>query len=60
MPIYEFECQKCGKEYEELVRAGYDETPPCPKCNSKKIKRKISRTGSVGSVAFSCGTSGFS
>lgn len=36
MPIYVFGCEKCGKEFEELVgRMGA--TVPCPACGSKKV-----------------------
>jgi putative FmdB family regulatory protein len=32
MPIYEFDCAKCGARFEELVNAGA--TAPCPQCKS--------------------------
>jgi putative regulatory protein, FmdB family len=32
MPIYEYSCRKCGRDFEELV---FDDTPPtCPHCGS--------------------------
>lgn len=31
MPIYEFQCGKCGHEYEELTSMSAA-NPPCPKC----------------------------
>ncbi|MCA9081821.1 MAG: zinc ribbon domain-containing protein [Planctomycetaceae bacterium] len=40
MPMYEYRCQSCGTEFEELVRAG--ETPPCPKCAGKKLEKLMS------------------
>lgn len=40
MPIYEYKCQNCEKEFEELVRG--DETPSCPFCNSGNVERKMS------------------
>jgi putative FmdB family regulatory protein len=43
VPIYEFECQKCGARFEELVPAG--ETAPCPQCKSSEVKRLYSRIG---------------
>jgi putative FmdB family regulatory protein len=40
VPIYEFECSKCGARFEELVRAG--ETAPCPQCKSSEVERRFS------------------
>lgn len=58
MPIYEYKCKDCGKEYEELVPVDSKEQPPCPACHSTKVEKKMSVFGSAG--AGSCGTSGFS
>ena len=43
MPIYEFECGKCGARFEELVRAG--EAAPCPQCKSSDVHRRFSPIG---------------
>ena len=43
MPIYEFECSKCGTRFEELVKAG--ETAPCPQCKSPEVTRRYSQIG---------------
>jgi putative FmdB family regulatory protein len=43
MPIYEFECSKCGARFEELVRAG--EESPCPECGSEAVERRFSQIG---------------
>ena len=43
MPIYEFECSKCGARFEELVGAG--ETAPCPQCGSSEVERRYSQIG---------------
>ncbi len=40
MPIYEYSCDSCGHEFEELVRG--DEQPACPKCGKKKLQRQMS------------------
>jgi putative FmdB family regulatory protein len=58
MPMYEYTCKECGKEYEELVSLDSQEKPPCPACNSTKVEKKMSLFGSAG--AAPCGTSGFS
>ena len=41
MPIYEFECSKCGARFEELVPAG--QTAPCPQCKSFEVQRRYSQ-----------------
>jgi putative FmdB family regulatory protein len=41
MPIYEFRCEECGAEFEELVKAGSNATA-CPSCGSKRVKRTFS------------------
>jgi putative FmdB family regulatory protein len=41
MPIYEFECERCGERFEELVSAGAARTS-CPVCGSTRTRRLIS------------------
>ena len=41
MPIYEYRCVVCNKEFEELVRG--EELPSCPHCNSEKSEKLMSR-----------------
>ena len=43
MPIYEFQCLKCGARFEELVRAGAK--APCPQCKSCEVQRRYSQIG---------------
>ena len=43
MPIYEFECQKCGARFEEIVPVG--QAAPCPQCKSSEVKRRYSQIG---------------
>lgn len=40
MPIYEFICKKCGKDFEELVFG--DCQPACPNCGSGQTSRLMS------------------
>ncbi len=41
MPIFEYKCDDCGGEFEELV-FDQNETPECPKCGSKKTAKLMS------------------
>jgi putative FmdB family regulatory protein len=41
MPIYEFRCEECGVEFEELVKAQGKATV-CPSCGSNRVKRTFS------------------
>jgi putative FmdB family regulatory protein len=43
VPIYEFECRKCGAMFEELVPAGAK--APCPQCKSLEVQRRYSPIG---------------
>ncbi len=40
MPIYEYVCEKCNTEFEELVTGG--KKPCCPACKSDELRRKLS------------------
>ncbi len=41
MPIFEYKCNDCGHEFEELV-FDRDECPACPKCASEKTGKLMS------------------
>jgi putative FmdB family regulatory protein len=41
MPIFEYKCNACGNEFEELV-FDRDECPPCPKCQSADTGKLMS------------------
>jgi putative FmdB family regulatory protein len=53
MPIYEYQCNVCQKEFEALV-LGKD-TPACPGCDSHDLSRLMS---TCGFVSKSTGTGG--
>lgn len=40
MPIYEYRCPDCSREFEELVFG--NEVPECPKCGGNKSERLLS------------------
>ncbi|RJP18265.1 MAG: zinc ribbon domain-containing protein [Candidatus Abyssobacteria bacterium SURF_5] len=60
MPIYEFECQKCHHSFEALLQSSSSTFPRCEKCQSKRVKKCVSRFGfSVGGkTVTSTGSSG--
>lgn len=45
MPIYEFHCDECDKDFECLL-IGSDK-PKCPDCNTDKVRRLLSACGFV-------------
>ena len=44
MPIYEYACAKCEREFEVEQRITDDPIKSCPKCRSRRVKRLISQT----------------
>ncbi len=43
MPLFEYRCQGCGKEFEELIRREEDEKDvKCPECGSADNKKLMS------------------
>ncbi len=42
MPTYEYGCQACGKEWEEMQRITEPPTEVCPNCGKKAAHRLIS------------------
>ena len=60
MPIYKFHCEKCGKEYEDLVSKRGD-TSPCPDCGCEKVHRMVSApAGMIGKDGASSSSAGSS
>lgn len=45
MPLYEFQCQDCKKQFEVLCKVSEIQEPrTCPGCSSQKTKKLVSRT----------------
>ena len=43
MPLYEFECDACGRRFEELFRSATERRrPSCPKCKSGNVHKRFS------------------
>jgi putative FmdB family regulatory protein len=47
MPIYEFECEECGRRFEELLPAATVEVE-CPRCGSARVRRLMSAVSPPG------------
>ncbi len=41
MPIYGYDCNQCGRQFEKLVRSS-DNAPSCPSCESTDLTRQLS------------------
>ncbi len=60
MPIYEYRCRGCDKNFEALVRAAGDSVA-CPSCASPKVERLLSvfssgrDTRTLGGTGGGCG-----
>ena len=45
MPIYEYQCQACGHEFEQLQKVSEDPIKQCPKCSKEAAQRLVSASG---------------
>ncbi len=43
MPIYEFLCQSCGHEFEQILPFSAQTSPNCPVCQSTEVVRRMGR-----------------
>ena len=54
MPIYEFDCQDCGDNFESLVMSFTQiDGVTCPECESGNIQKKISNFAVNGNLGNS-------
>ena len=44
MPIYEYECLKCGHQLEVMQKMSDEPLKQCPKCKAKKLEKIISQS----------------
>ncbi len=44
MPIYGYQCKKCGETFQTLVRSG--DEPTCPACGAVELEQQLSLIGS--------------
>lgn len=62
MPIYEYKCDDCGKQFSLLQQIGANEkNTKCADCGSRKVHKLISSFSSIAVSSFgSSGASSFS
>lgn len=46
MPIFEYNCNACGRDFEKLVRQS-DPAPVCPACAGTQLTKKLSTFAAV-------------
>jgi putative FmdB family regulatory protein len=56
VPLFEYECRKCGHQFEALVVGS--RTPVCPKCKSEDLEKRVSSLGLAGVGGWSGRSSG--
>ncbi|MCK4857953.1 MAG: zinc ribbon domain-containing protein [candidate division Zixibacteria bacterium] len=50
MPIYEYVCEECNREFDILVlKRDQADSQVCPQCGSERLKRKVSAFARPGS-----------
>jgi putative FmdB family regulatory protein len=55
VPLYEYDCRKCGHRFEALIIGM--RKPACPKCQSDDLEKRVSSVGLAGVGAWSAGRS---
>lgn len=58
MPIFDFACQECGKEFDLMIANKDKNLVRCPDCGSSQVKQLFSlfSTGGSKSSPPACGT----
>ena len=52
MPLFDFVCKACGKEFETLVMGSAK--PQCPACGSTELEKQMSTFAVRGGSSASC------
>ena len=48
MPIYEYQCEACGKRSSALLRSWNSADPGCPFCGERRLRRMVSTFATTG------------
>lgn len=63
MPSYDFQCQKCGHKFTEMISIKDRDKVTCPECKSARIKQLFTSFGILvkddGGCGGSCSDGGF-
>ena len=46
MPIYEFQCDRCGEKFDKLM-SYKDPVPACPACDASDVRKRVTAAGFV-------------
>jgi len=49
MPIYEYQCEECGKRSSTLLASYSSTDPACPRCGKHSLRRLVSSFATVSS-----------
>ena len=52
MPIYEYECLSCLKDFEVIRKISDQEDVACPLCGATKLKKKVAHVNTKGWSTF--------
>jgi len=49
MPLYEYACLDCGKEFNAVLSLQQHDrkTPPCPHCKGKRVEQLVTACGVI-------------
>ena len=51
MPLYEYKCNDCDYQFEELVSYSKSNEMTCPNCGSEETQKLVSAFATIGSSA---------
>ena len=56
MPIFDFECRKCGHKFDLIISNADKEKAKCPQCGAMNLKQLLSSfsTSRLGNIPDSC------